>query len=330
LEFSEDSLTWRSLPPWADFLMRLGYQCANGLAVPRRIIVVSMPVDSPGAGLVALGAIRRRMEDAGANDIEEHYQTLVYRVKARDSTRVCRRGFRGSFVLECIDGNGDIWARRSKPRSLVVANSTSDSRDMAITINRRTASQWNLKGEPPFSTSVGEILPNYGLYLNLISGARPVEQSNLHTTDSTICLAGRSMGEHATLESLCAVSFRHDGIEANLSQLLGLNSRQSGTVSRTLFYNSRIGKFDRTPHTTRFVIADGDVPFLRVLDNNAFSASTVIAVLHRTIDRSNLEAIGGKLADLRQWYRPYTMALAQVQNMPAGLAILALSDHAGV
>ena len=81
---------------------------------------------------------------------------------------------------------------------------------------------------------------------------------------------------------------------------------------------------DRNTGLTRLVVADGDAAFLKVVDAKEFASSDVIGVVHRTIARENLEAIGIKLSSLRQWYvpDPTTEPL-----LPAGITVLTLRRH---
>ena len=57
--FSEDNDSWREVPDWASFLLRLGVKFPLDPIETRRICLVSMPCDSAAAGLVALGAMVR-------------------------------------------------------------------------------------------------------------------------------------------------------------------------------------------------------------------------------------------------------------------------------
>ena len=90
--------------------------------------------------------------------------------------------------------------------------------------------------------------------------------------------------------------------EADLSQLLTVQNWLPGTISRMLFYNSRTEQFDRQTGKPKVVIADGDISFLKVVDGEDFRDSDVVGVVHRTIEKEKLEAIGTKLQNMRQWY----------------------------
>jgi hypothetical protein len=112
--------------------------------------------------------------------------------------------------------------------------------------------------------------------------------------------------------------------EADLSELLTVHSWSPGTVSRVTFFNSRTQHLDRSVGFTSLVVADGDTAFLRALDAPEFARSDIIGVIHRTIERDRLEAIGTKLADLAQWYVADAEAFNRVSTPPAGITISVL------
>jgi len=64
------------------------------------------------------------------------------------------------------------------------------------------------------------------------------------------------------------------------------------------------------------VIADGDASFLRVLNRPEFQRSDVIGVFHRTCDRDNLELLGNRITDLRQWYVDDAETLGAMPRAP--------------
>src|ERR1700693_5478176 len=75
MRFSEADAAWQTVPPWADFLVRCGFAWADSRD-RRRIGIVSMPCESAGAGLVTLGAIRRRLTLDDANDALSHFERI--------------------------------------------------------------------------------------------------------------------------------------------------------------------------------------------------------------------------------------------------------------
>jgi len=118
------------------------------------------------------------------------------------------------------------------------------------------------------------------------------------------------------------IRFEDDGCEADLSQLLTVQAWMPGTVSRVMFYNARTEEFDRQQAKPQVVIADGDLSFLRVIDGNDFENSDLIGVIHRTMERDRLEAIGTKLENLRQWYDH--SVLEGLPQAPRGIGISVL------
>jgi hypothetical protein len=95
------------------------------------------------------------------------------------------------------------------------------------------------------------------------------------------------------------------------------------TISRVMYFNSRTKEFDRPASQPHLVVADGDACFLSLLGMQEFADSDVIGVIHRTMDRERLEAIGIKLASLRQWYEPDV-----APKTPRGIAITVLKRTA--
>jgi hypothetical protein len=120
------------------------------------------------------------------------------------------------------------------------------------------------------------------------------------------------------------IRFRDDGREANLSQLLTVQSWMPGTISRVMFYNARTEEFDRHAGKPQVVIADGDISFLKVVDGSDFEHSDVVGVIHRTMERDRLEAVGTKFENLRQWYDPDDSIFDGLPERPRGIGISVL------
>src|SRR5262245_44381956 len=86
--FSEALGEWRPLPGWAAYLIQLGFHWPKRNEERRRIALISMPCESAGAGLVALGALVKGLGDPSANDIDGHYDALLRH--ARQYLESCR------------------------------------------------------------------------------------------------------------------------------------------------------------------------------------------------------------------------------------------------
>lgn len=292
MEFSEAKSPWRSIPDWASFLIEFGFGWLGQSCAARRIAVISMPSDSAAAGLVALGAMRRCLEMRDASDTSSHYQRLLQLARAGDATVTLRHVKRpGVWAFDGIKPSGHPIVKKLRDRSR-----------QRINIPLESALDWRIQGEPPIVLVPGQQVPNARLYSHLVAGGGEIMPSNLSSSYSQVCLAGRGTGEVPTRGSMEAIRLRVDGEEADLSQLLTVHSWMPGTVSRVMFYNSRTEAFDRQSGTPHVVVADGDTAFLRGIDGTEFVNSDVIGVVHRTMERDRLEAIGAKLENLRQWY----------------------------
>src|SRR5688500_18639447 len=100
MEFSESNSSWHLVPRWASYLATFGFAWAAGRA-NRRIGVVSLPCESAGAGLVALGAIRYRLTLADASDPLSHFERLQKIAAAQECATPLRHlSRRGRWYLE--------------------------------------------------------------------------------------------------------------------------------------------------------------------------------------------------------------------------------------
>lgn len=292
MEFSEAHHPWRSIPEWASFLIEFGFAWLGQPRATRSIAVISMPSDSAAAGLVALGAMRKCLEIHDASDASTHYHRLLQLARSGDSTVTLRHAIRpGVWAFDGMNSAGHPIVKQLRDRSR-----------RRINIPLETALNWQVHGEPPVVLVPGKQVPNSQLYSRLVPRGGQLMPSNLSSSYSQVCLAGRGTGEVPTRGSMEAIRFRVDGEEADLSQLLTVHSWMPGTVSRVMFYNSRTEAFDRQSGTPQVVVADGDTAFFRIIDGTEFVNSDVIGVVHRTMERDRLEAIGAKLENLRQWY----------------------------
>lgn len=314
MDFSEANSEWRGVPDWASFLIELGFAW---LAMPRssrRIVLVSMPSDSAAAGLIALGVMRRCLESEDANDTSSHYEKLLVLAKERTEGVMLRSNeWNGIFAFDGIDRDGVPWVKQIKSKTR-----------RRINISRSSALNWRIDGEPPVVLMSGQQVPHAQLYAHLVTRGSEIRLSNLSESYSQVCLAGRGTGEVPTKGSMETIRFREDGVEADLSQLLTVQSWMPGTISRVIFYNSRTEAFDRQSGKPQVVIADGDTSFLKVIDMTDFLESDVIGVIHRTMERARLEAVGTKMENLRQWYGLDGSILDRLPRRPLGIGISVL------
>ena len=305
MDFSEEDEPWESVPPWASFLIEFGYLWLGRLRESRSIAVISMPSDSAAAGLVALGAMRKRLEASCANDASEHYQRLVGLVAARPNIKLwhCERGL---FTSDGLDRNGVPWVKRGR---------------MRMNVPEEQALKWRIAGEPPIAVVDGEGLPRK-FYDQLDIAGGNLNDANLSATDSHVCLSSCGIGAEPTRRKLASIRFRIAKAETDLSRLLAVSEWAPNTISRVRLYNSRTEAFDRQSGKPKLVIADGDTSFLKVVDGTDFSESDVIGIVCRTTERDRLEAVGTKIENLRQWYDH--SVLEGLPQTPRGIGICVL------
>jgi hypothetical protein len=315
IQFAEADRPWQKIPRWAEFLITCGFICADTESVGRKIATVSMPCESAAAGLVALGAMRRRLGLNDANDSHAHFQRIERLAGQKEiGTFLRHNSLPGLFRLEGRDSKGFVWVRRVK-------TPWGKNGALRTVILPAHANTWRFDGEAPMQNAQGSGLPYGSFYEQLIEERFPPIQANLATSDSGICLAGRIAGESVSKNILDSIIFQSHDQTVTLPNLLTIQRWSPGTISRVTFFNARTGQIDRSTGCTRLVIADGDGAFLKVIEAAEFRHSNVIGVVHRVLERDRLEAIGIKIAELAQWYAPDDELLKELPPAPSGITI---------
>lgn len=337
--FSEAGQEWRPLPPWVEFLTRLGYRWPNDATAPRRIALVSMPCDSAGAGLVALGVLVRDLGNPNANEIDGHYDALLryarqYLAWCRSCDMQCRPAEKDCGFAAMATGR--IKSLRKPCTGYMISEETDfGKRQIAFSrrgettkpipgFENRVGANYYVNGEsPPEVHETDGALPGEP-YASFADGMH-IEPENLRRSFSGLCLAGRVAGGAATRDICSTVRLRTMHGEQMLSELLTVHGWcLPSLVSRVTFYNTRTRRFDRGPSEPALVVADGDGAFLEVLGSRAFQRADVIGIIHRTLDREDLEAVGTRLLGLRQWYDEDRELHVTLPTMPRGISVAVL------
>jgi hypothetical protein len=184
---------------------------------------------------------------------------------------------------------------------------------------------WQIVGEPYPKLDEQESALSPTPYKEALSNATIVEE-NLRKSHKGLCLAGRVMGESATREMLTTIKLRCSDGDYGLDDLMTIYGwSKLSQISRMTFFNTRSKTLDRSSSPPSLVTCDGNQSFLVALSRSEFQTSDVIGVMHRMIDRDQLDAIGERLADLRQWYTTDIELASSLPSMPLGMASVYLT-----
>lgn len=336
--FSEANQEWQAIPQWAEFMIRFGYNWPGGGSGQRRVALMSMPCDSSAAGLIALGALVRDLETPKTNDVDGYFESLLrYASQYLRSCRKCnapcdpelnRCGHLSEAtgrVKYTVNSRGYWWiSENSKLNERILVFERRNRNQLTVTIDRpEHAMEWQIDNQPP-PVLIGQqgSLPQE-FYNELLSGAQIISE-NLGKSFSGLCFAGRIAGETKTREMCSSIRFRSSNEEYSLPDLLTVHGWTQFNISRMAFFNSRVEELDRYASTSSLVIADGDVSFLRILNRPEFRMSDVVGVIHRTMERDKLEAVGEQRNALRQWYSEDLEMLNLLHPIPRGIGVLIL------
>jgi len=316
MEFIEGGKRWEQLPDWASFMVDVGYGWPLFGAPGRRIALVSTPVDSTAAGLVALGALRRQLEDPRASDVEKHFERILELSRRKGGVVLTSigKGYKGKFLLEGSSSDEIHWATKC---------SGSGER---ITVLRGQAAAWQIDGEPKIEVGGPSLMPNSVLYENLMPTGGDIFVQNLRRSDSSICLAGRVGGELPAKSHFARVLLRPGpSLEAlDLAQILTINEWSNSPTSRMLYFNSRTGNIDRATRSPMLVVADGIDAFLRALDFEFFQRSDVVGVVCRETSGDKLDMLKSKMFSLLQWFQPTSWPQMSNTKKPRGVSLSSL------
>lgn len=316
LLFSEDGERFGPLPSWVRFFFELGFRWPDDGV--RRVAIVSTPCDSAAAGLMALGALVRRLGEPEANDLGTH-KRRIGELRPGHKGTLRRNGDRGRYVLHRRDPDGTLWlehtVRKERHRFL-----------------EYHAGDWYFEGESPAEARTGSQLPWLPLYRALAPSSFSINESNLRYSDSSIVLAGRSTGQSVLAELLASLVFKLEAKSASVLQLLAMQDhQQAGNVSRVRFLNCRASsgrEFDRPGLAPRTVIADGSDALLCSLSSEPCESASIIAHIPRTDDQSRLEEVGERIGGLRQWFESDAEVVKRLPPPSLGISVFSLRASA--
>jgi hypothetical protein len=321
MEISEDAgQTWRKMSPWMRYFLDLGHKWPRRVSGPGRTIrIISLPIKTPAAGLIALGAVAADLKNPSANDKERHYDSLLAyarqylhacktcKIRCRPDLRKCGYAYESTGILR----------HKDRPRSKLYVSSQTDFAAKVL----RLASKSDGSGALT-TIEAAEWTHNYfedegvPLLLGQSSGSMPVDtirglfpdddicNDNLTASYSSLCLAGGAAGQTAMQGELATFQFgTHD--RKSLASLLPINGWDDGAteLSRLVYFNTRgKGAFGQPINTPNLVIAEGMDAFASVLSEKKLKSADVIALVSRIHERDKMEEFGALLEAQSQWY----------------------------
>ena len=329
--FSDSSEEISQFTEWVNFLISFGFRWPSKKTMSRRIALVSMPCDSPAAGLVSLGALIKDLQNENANENYGHYESILryakqYLLYCKECQIRCNPKDKNCGYTHEAKG----WLNHNKQGKHKISDSTDLEKNKLFVLQNRSqrwwqspdyALDWQIENEPPPDSSIlNEGLSN-GVYSKIVDEVSIYEE-NLSRSYSGLCFAGRPMGRSAVQELCDSFRIMVGSKTFSLSELLTIQGwNTNNKISRMTFFNSRTKEMDRRFTNPHLVVADGSDCFLEILKRKEFQDSDVIGIIHRTIDRNKLEEIFEKLSALRQWYINDTEILDRFENVPYGISI---------
>jgi len=321
IDISEDSgLTWKKMPQWAKYFIELGLGWPRRVSGPgRKIRIISTPVKSPAAGLVALGAFISDLSDSNANDKTRHYDSLLgyahqYLSKCKNCKLKCRPDLTNcGYTGESTGVLRNVSNLRVK--YYVQKGTNLQTKDLRLAIKQDGSGPitgfHNPDGTHKYFIDGGAPL-SLGSFINGYDSDQIKEifdhnffNDNFKTSYSALCYAGIASGETATQSDLAKFIFKTCQ-NKSLSQLLPIYGWDNGNtqLSRIIYYNSRgQGTFTQPVNSPNLVIADGTDALNSVLSQHKkLGGADVIAVVSRIIEREKMEEFSDRLDGLTQWY----------------------------
>jgi hypothetical protein len=316
-----------SIPVWVRWLIEVGR--AWTVEDRRQIALLSLPCDSPAAGLVAFGALSGALADPAASDVAGHFDDLIrYAKQYLESCRNCEMRCR-PLEKRCgytSEATGKLRHVAGGQLRTIVDFKDGAFPEIRLKQGSGTILLYPTAGKsyyehraPVIVAQRGEAL-DPGAYEDLACGAIPLSV-NLGQTYSGTCFAGRAAGESATRDWYDLIQVLARGQVHSLSKLLTIQGWGTNGVSRMTFFNTRTGQFDRHGSFNRLVVADGIAALEKVLATREFDRSDVIGVVHRTAPDDAGKALGERLATMSQWYSVQDAPKLAGLKTPKGIAL---------
>lgn len=305
--YSESGKDYEKIPQWVNNLLAFGYEWkGSSITGKRRIAVISMPCESLGAPLIAIGAIRKDLEDKNANNLQGHFEYLI---RTRNNLTAEEKN---NCIL--LDEAGKKWKFSDdyspETISLIQANYSNfvlrKGRQIANpvgpvsrTVYPSLAKSIRLNTDSKVEEcTVGRQLSEEDYNL-LTQFAGTIVKENLSRSFSGVLLIGKAFGKDSKYSAnLYDTYFYGREHIVSLGTLLTYHHNRDRPISRLSFCN--FGDVERQSQEHYLVIADGSRAFCSALQY--FRHSDIIGVCSRDEPMLSLASLEDQLTSMTRHY----------------------------
>ena len=342
MEISEDAgQTWREMPPWVDYFLKLGLGWEVNKGNRGRVIrLISMPCRSHAASLVALGAVVRDLSSAEANDRSRHLDALFSYAKQHfDHCRSCKIKPCDPKLKRCgffAEATGQLRLKGKQVNHRFVSEQTDFKKRIFVYKERKVTAGREHYVEATMTVDSPRLFDHYpegGIPLTdgvktdpldgerymLVPGAPEQIDSNLRTSFSGLCLAGDPGFGRAESKRYYSRFHLKNGQCSSIAELMPISGWGTNKVPRLIFFNTRSrGSYSQEPINPYLVIADGVEAFLRSMEEKRINNSDVIAIVNRDCQSVADEALSTTLSGMQQWFEKSE----PLGNSPRGIHVV--------
>lgn len=270
-----------------------------------------MPCDSPGAGMVALGAVRRDLEDKSANNSEGHFEYLN---RLRNNLSEDER--ENNYLL---DSKRKKWIFTSDDNEYGMIVRAKNGNGTA-TIIPAYSSSYRLHTDPPVVENNDKQKLNLEDYQLIPECSGTILQDNLSMSYSGILYIGKATGKDSIyVTEFYNIKFKNGKRVVSLGQLLTLRRSMFSPISRLNFCN--LGSIDEQSQHYYLVVADGCQAFEKAI--NHFKASDIIGVCSRSESAESADSLVSKITAIKRFYNEVSESMNfHIRGKSIGLSIL--------
>ncbi|AZD79035.1 hypothetical protein [Pseudomonas chlororaphis] len=328
-----------TVPKWVAAALGLGYRWRQSGISARRIGLLSMPLESEAAGLIALGALRRDLERTTANHVDTYFDFLLQACGKRMALNMLREDSSGDFLWDVRNAVDDTrWrfvAYDDDLTAIVLEDATHRSvikcKGKSIPnpngacrcyIMRDNAIDWQLRDCPLPQISLDGKTLDPSAYIDLPGCVGSILEANLCRSYDGLVLVGQGAArESAYMQKFYAAGFRRVDHLLPLGDLLTLHHNEQKYIRRLRFFNERALQSETIPPAC-LIVADG-ISALLCADKQ-FPDSDIIGVCNRDAPVEAILQLKGWLNNIARYYIDADTSYCLVGEAPAGMLLRVL------